>query len=49
MKMRCARHVTYMGEMRKLYRIWVGKPEGKISLWRHIRIWEDNIKINLKR
>jgi hypothetical protein len=38
-----------MGEMRKLYRILVGKPEGKRSLCRHRCRWEYNIKMNLKK
>jgi hypothetical protein len=31
-----------MGEMRNAYRIIVGKPEGKRSLGRPRRRWEDN-------
>ena len=34
--------------MRGVYRVLVGKPEGKRSLWRPRRIWEDNIKVNLQ-
>jgi hypothetical protein len=33
--------------MRGTYRVMVGKPEGKISLGRRRRRWEDNIKLNL--
>ena len=36
-----------MGEGRDLYRVLVGKPEGKRPLGRPKRKWEDNIKINL--
>jgi len=37
-----------MGEMRGVYRILVGKPEGKTLLGRLRRIWEDNIKMDLQ-
>jgi hypothetical protein len=33
-----------MGEGRGVYRVWVGKPEGKRPLGRPRRRWEDNIK-----
>ena len=36
-----------MGERRGVYRVLVGKPEGKRSLGRPKRRWENNIKINL--
>jgi hypothetical protein len=36
------------GERRNTYRIFVRKPEGKISLGRPRRRWEDNIKIDLR-
>jgi hypothetical protein len=36
-----------MGEMRRAYRTLVGKPEGRRSLGRHRRTWEDNIKMDL--
>jgi hypothetical protein len=32
-----------MGEKRNLYRIFVGKPEGKRQLGRPRSRWEDNI------
>jgi hypothetical protein len=35
-----------MGEKRGVYRLWVGKPEGKRPFGR--RIWEDNIKMDLQ-
>jgi len=35
------------GERRGVYRILVGKPEGKRPLGRPRRRWEDNIKIDL--
>jgi hypothetical protein len=34
-----------MGERRGVYRVLVGKREGKRQLGRHRRGWEDNIKI----
>ena len=37
-----------MGERRGVYRILVGKPEGKISLGRTRHRWEDNIKMNFQ-
>jgi hypothetical protein len=37
-----------MGERRNGYRILVGKPEGKRSLGRHRRGWEDTIKMDLR-
>jgi hypothetical protein len=37
-----------MGEKRNVYRIPVGKPEGRRPLGRSRRRWVDNIKINLR-
>jgi len=37
-----------MGEWRGVYRILVGKPEGKRPLGRPRHRWEDNIKIDLQ-
>jgi hypothetical protein len=37
-----------MGEERGVYRVLVGKPEGKRSLGRPRRGWEDNIKMDLQ-
>jgi hypothetical protein len=37
-----------MGEMRNVYRILVGKPEGKRLLGKHKHRWEDNIKMDLR-
>jgi hypothetical protein len=36
-----------MGEGRGVYRILVGRPEGKRPLERRRRRWEDNIKMDL--
>jgi len=40
--------VARMGEGRGLYRVLVGKPEGKRALGRPRRRWEDNIKMDLQ-
>jgi hypothetical protein len=37
-----------MGERRGVYRVLVGKPEGKGPLNRPRRRWEDNIKMDLE-
>jgi hypothetical protein len=37
-----------MGEERKLYKVLVGKPEGKRQLGIRRRRWEDGIRIDLK-
>jgi hypothetical protein len=37
-----------MGEGRGVYRILVGRPEGRIPLGRPRRGWEYNIKMNLR-
>jgi hypothetical protein len=45
--MRRAGHVARMGEKRNVYRLLVGKPEGKRKLGRPKRRWIDNIKKDL--
>jgi len=47
-RMRWAGHVARMGERRDVYRVLVGKPEGKRPLGRPRRRWEDNIKLDLQ-
>jgi hypothetical protein len=47
-RMRWAGHVARMGETIGVYRVLVGKPEGKRPLGRPRRIWEDNIKMDLQ-
>jgi hypothetical protein len=37
-----------MGEGRCVYRVLVGRPEGKRPLGRPRRRWEDNIKMDLR-
>jgi len=45
-RMRWAGHVASMGEKIGVYRIMVGKPEGKRPLRRPRRRWENNIKMD---
>ena len=47
-RMRWAGHVARTGEGKGVYRILVGKPEGKRSLGRPRRRWKDNIKMDLQ-
>jgi hypothetical protein len=46
-RMRWTRHVARMGEKRNVYRLLVGKPEGKRPLERPRRRWIDDIKMDL--
>jgi hypothetical protein len=46
--MRWAGHVARIGERRGVYRILVGKLEGKRSFGRLRRRWDDNIKVDLQ-
>jgi CRISPR/Cas system-associated protein Cas7 (RAMP superfamily) len=43
-----AEHLARMGERRGVYRVVVGKPEGKRPLGRPRRRWESNIKMDLQ-
>jgi hypothetical protein len=48
-RMRWVGHVARMGKGRRgVYRILVGRPEGKRPLGRPRRRWEDNIKLDLR-
>jgi len=47
-KMKWVGHVARMEESSGVYRVLVGKPEGKRPLGRHRRRWEDNIKMVLQ-
>jgi hypothetical protein len=47
-RMRWAGHVARMGEGRDVYRVLVGRPEGKRQLGRPRCRWEDNIKMDLR-
>jgi hypothetical protein len=44
---RWAGHVARMGEKRNVYRLVVGKPEGKRPIGRPRHGWEDNIRMDL--
>ena len=48
-RMRWAGHVARMGEERGVYRVLVGKPEGKRPLGRPRLRWVDNIKMISRR
>jgi len=47
-RMRWAGHVARMGEEREVYRVLVGKPEGKRPLGRPRRRWVGNIRTDLQ-
>jgi len=48
-RMGWAGHVARMGEGRGVYRVLMGKPEGKRPLGRPRCRWEDNIKMDLQK
>ena len=45
---RLAGHVARMGEERVVYRVLLGKPEGRNPLGRTRRRWVDNIRMDLQ-
>ena len=45
-RMRWAGHVARMGKERGVYRVLVGKPEGRRPLGRPRRRWADNIRMD---
>jgi len=47
-RMRWAGHVARMGEGRGVYRVFVGKHEGRRPLGRPRRRWENNIRMDLR-
>ena len=47
-RMRWAGHVARMGEERGVYRVLVGKPEGRRPLRRPRRRWVHNIRMDLQ-
>ena len=47
-RMRWAGHVARMVKESGVYRVLVGKPEGKILLGRPRSRWEDNIKMDIR-
>jgi transcription termination factor 2 len=48
-RLRWAGHVARMGEGRSVYRVLVGRPEGKRPLGRPRRKWKYNIKMDLRQ
>ena len=47
-RMRWAGHVARMGEGKAVYRVLVGKPEGRRPLGRLRHRWEYNIRMDLR-
>jgi len=47
-RMRWAGHVARMGELRGVYRVLLGKPEGRRPLGKPRRRWMDNIRMDLQ-
>jgi hypothetical protein len=47
-RIRWAEHVAHMVEGRGVYRVLVGRPEGKRPLGRPRHRWEDNTKMDLQ-
>jgi hypothetical protein len=47
-RMRWAGYVVHMGEERGVYRVLVGKPEGRRPVGRPRRRWVDNIRMDLQ-
>jgi hypothetical protein len=43
-----AGYIARKGERKGVYRVWVGKPEGKRPLGKPKSRWEDNIKMHLQ-
>jgi hypothetical protein len=48
-RMRWAGHVARMGEEKKVYKVLVGKPEGRRPLGRPRRRWEDGVRMDLRK
>ena len=48
-RLRWAGHIACTGKRRGVYRVLVGKSEGKRPLGRFKRRWEDNIKMDLEK
>jgi len=47
-RMRWVGHVARMGKRKDIYRVLVGKPEGKRPLGRPRCRWEDNVKMHIQ-
>jgi hypothetical protein len=48
-RMKLAWHIACMEKRRGVYRVLVGRPEGKRPLGRPRRRWEDNITMDLQK
>jgi hypothetical protein len=48
-RMRWVGHVARMGEERNVYKVLMGKPEGKRPHGRPRHRWEDGIRMDLKK
>jgi hypothetical protein len=48
-RMRWAGHVARMGEERKVYKVFMGKPVGKRPLERSRRRWENEIRLEVRK
>jgi hypothetical protein len=46
--MRWAEYIAHMGERSCVYKVLVGKPDGKTPLGRRRNRWEGNIKMDLQ-
>jgi len=44
-----AGHVACVGDMRNARKILIPKPHGKMSIGKTRSIWEDNIKVDLRK
>jgi hypothetical protein len=47
-RMRWTGHVARMGEERIVYKVFVGKPDGRRPLGRPRRRWEDGVRMDLR-
>jgi hypothetical protein len=47
-KMKWVEHMAHTGEGRGVYRVLVGRSEGKRPMGRPRHRWEDNIKVDLR-
>jgi hypothetical protein len=47
--MRWVGYVAHLGEVRKVYKVLVGKPEGRRPFRRTRHRWEDGIRMDLRK
>jgi hypothetical protein len=48
-RIRWVGHVTHVGDEMEMYKVLVGKPEGKGPLGIPRRRWEDGIRVDLRK